>query len=95
MTVEIFFDLARVDVLAAPDHHVLDAPDHVAVAVFVHGAQVARMHPARRINGFSRPFLVIPIAQHDVIATGQDLAGFARCDDAAVCVDDLAFYMWQ
>jgi hypothetical protein len=39
--VEELLDLARVDVLAAADHHVLDPADDVAVAVLAHLGQVA------------------------------------------------------
>ena len=39
-------DLAGVDVLAAADHHVLAAPDDVEVALGVHHAEVAGVHPA-------------------------------------------------
>src|SRR3990167_7896026 len=41
VAVQKFFDLARVDVFAATDHHVLDAADDVHVALGVHGGQVA------------------------------------------------------
>ena len=41
MTVEQLLDLARVNVLAAADHHVLDAADDAAVAVLVQRRQVA------------------------------------------------------
>ena len=46
MAVEELLDLARIDVLAAADHHVLDAADDVAVALVVHGREVAGVHPA-------------------------------------------------
>ncbi len=49
--VEELLDLAREDVLAAADHHVLDAPDDLAVAVLVEHREVAAGDPARRVDG--------------------------------------------
>jgi hypothetical protein len=46
MAVEEFLDLARIDVLAAADHHVLDAADDVAIALGVDGGEIAGVHPA-------------------------------------------------
>ena len=49
--VEELLDLARVDVLAAADHHVLDPPDDVDVAVVVHHGEVAGVHPPVGVDG--------------------------------------------
>src|SRR6202795_4447777 len=57
--VEIVLDLAGIEVLAAADHHVLDAPDDVAVALGVDGGEVAGVHPAR---GFERPADLLSLA---------------------------------
>jgi hypothetical protein len=57
--VEELLDLARVDVLAAADHHVLDPPDDVDVAVVVHHREVAGVHPpvgVDRLGGRSGSF---------------------------------------
>jgi hypothetical protein len=59
VAVQEFLDLARVDVLAAADQHVLDAADDVAIALGVDGGQVAGVHPAvaswPRACGLRRP----------------------------------------
>src|SRR6202011_4966430 len=43
---EHLLDLVRVDVGAAPDDQVLDAPGDVEIAIFIEEAQVPRVHPA-------------------------------------------------
>src|SRR6202045_896341 len=60
VAVEELLDLARIDVLAAADHHVLDPPDDVAVALGVYGREIAGPHPAGRIDRLARLLLVIP-----------------------------------
>src|SRR4029077_5054176 len=40
VAVEEFLDLPRIDVLAAADHHVLDAADDVAIALVVERGEV-------------------------------------------------------
>src|ERR1700754_2544404 len=50
MTVEIFLDLARIDVLAAANDQVLDPSHDVAVARFVDCREIAGMHPASGIQ---------------------------------------------
>ena len=51
------------------------------------------MHPARRIDRFPCPGLVIPVAEHDRVSPGAQLAGFATRHDPAVAVDNLDFKM--
>src|SRR5207247_983392 len=68
-----FLDLARVDVLAAADQHVLHAADDIAVAFVVDGGQVTGMHPAIA-DGFGGAGLVVPVARHDRIAARAQLA---------------------
>src|SRR3990172_10455257 len=46
-----FLDLARIDVLATADDHVLAAPDDVAVALVVDHAEIAGVHPAVPADG--------------------------------------------
>ena len=70
MTIEEFLDLARVEVFAAADHHVLDAADNVAIAFVVDDREIASVHPAiavEHLAGFCR---FIPIAEHDAVASG-------------------------
>ncbi len=79
MGVEELLDLARVDVLPpAPDHHVLDPADDVAVAVLAHRGQVAGVHPAVGVDGLGGLLRVLPVAQHDRVAPPRtQLTGFA------------------
>src|SRR5699024_11940994 len=44
-------DLLGVDVLAAPDDHVLQAPGDLVVAVLVHAGQVPCVEPAVGLDG--------------------------------------------
>src|SRR6267142_955048 len=87
--IEILLDLARIDVLAAADHHVLDPADDAAISIVVDGRQVTCMHPACRIDGLPCPRLVIPVAEHDRISPRAELPGFATRDDLTFSIDDL------
>src|SRR5439155_11830228 len=72
--VEELLDLAGIHVLAAPDDHVLDAPDDVDVALGIHGGEVARVHPPVLVDGLSRAFGIVPVADHHRVAAGEQLA---------------------
>ena len=87
--VEELLDLARVDVLAAADHHVLDAADDVAVALVVDHREVTGVHPAAGVDRFLGLGLVVPVAEHHRVAAGAQLARLAARHDAALVVDDL------
>ncbi len=89
MAVEEFLDLARIDVLAAADDHVLDPPDDVAVALLVDGADVAGVHPAVGVDRLGRPLRIVPVAEHHRIAAGAELARLPARDGAALRVDHL------
>src|SRR5690242_5385969 len=83
-------DLARVDVLAAPDDHFLDPARDPAVAAFVHRAQVAGMQPAVPVDGRGGRLRVAQVAVHDQVATGADLPyGTVRYRLACQHVGDL------
>ena len=74
--VELVLNLLGIDVLAVgAEEHVLAASVDIDVAVVVHGAQVAGMVPAVLVEGLGSGFGVFIIAQHDVGAFGQYLAG--------------------
>src|SRR4051812_42856938 len=84
--------LDRVDVLPTGDDHVLDPVGDVDVAVVVHVAAVAGVHPAaaQRLGGLLGP---VPVAEHHVAAADDDLADLAagqldvvRADDAHLVV---------
>src|SRR6185437_9832593 len=89
MAEEEILDLARIDVLAAADQHVLDPPDDVAIALGVDGGKIAAMHPPDLVDRRAAPFRILPIAAHDAIAARAQLAGFAYRHDASGLVDDL------
>ena len=90
MRVQEFFDLARVDVLAAPDDHVLEPADDLHIAFVVHHPEVACMHPAAGIDRLARRLLVVPVAQHHRVAACAKFARLAALHDLAVGrVDDL------
>ena len=83
MAVEEFLDLARIEVLAAANHHVLDAADDVDIALIVHRGEVAGVHPARRVDRLARRLLVVPVAAHDDVPAAAQLSGRAASQDRA------------
>jgi hypothetical protein len=88
MLVEHLLDLARVDVEAAAQDHLLLAVDDEEVAVLVDPRHVARVEPAvlDRLGG---RIVLAPVALHHVRALDGDLADLALVDLLAVLVDDL------
>src|ERR1700722_3408361 len=70
MPIQEFLDLPRIQVLAAANHHVLDAADDVAIALVVDHAEVAGVHPAAGVDHVGGPFRIAPVAEHDAVATG-------------------------
>ena len=91
--VEELLDLAGIDVLAAADHHVLDPADDVAEALGVDDGEVAGVHPAGGVDRLGGAQRVVPVAAHDRVAAGAQLAGEPARDDAAVLVDQLDLEM--
>src|SRR5690349_15926033 len=70
--VEDLLDLARVDVIPAPDHQVLGPVDDKVEAVGVHVAEIAGVQPAvayRLRGGLGPP----EIALHDVVPADENL----------------------
>ena len=57
-----FLDLARIDVLAAADDHVLEPALDRAVAALVHRAQIAGVQPAVGVDGRGRRAGVLEVA---------------------------------
>src|SRR3954464_12781826 len=86
--VEDLLDLARVDVVAAADDHVLLAVDDEEVAVLVDAGHVARVEPAVA-QDLLRGVVAVPVALHEVVAADRDLADLALAHLVAVLVDDL------
>src|SRR5436190_1854971 len=69
VAVEELLDLARIDVLAAADHHVLDPADDLHVPVLAHRRQIARVHPAGLIDRLRDLRRLVPIAEHHRVPT--------------------------
>src|SRR5712691_6622052 len=72
-------DLARVDVLAAANDHVLLSVDEEEVAVLVDVADVSRVEPPAA-EGFRGRVRVPEVADHDVGPAEADLASLAGSD---------------
>src|SRR2546430_10787814 len=90
VAVKEFLDLARIDVLAPADDHVLDPADDVDVAVGVHRREVARVHPPGGVDRLTCRVFVVPVAAHDDVPAAAELAGrVARNDRARARIDDL------
>src|SRR5438552_2311882 len=75
MSVEEFLDLTGIDVFTTANDHILDTPDDIDITLFIHRRQVASMHPACCIDGSSCRLWIIPVAEHDTIASRTELAG--------------------
>jgi len=76
MRVQELFDLAWIDVLAAPDHHVLDAADDTAIALVVDRCEVAVcIHLAASMA--SRVSFSSFNNEHHRVAARAQLAGLA------------------
>src|SRR6202044_385510 len=86
-------DLARIDVFATADDHVLDPPDDVAVAGLINHAEITGMHPTLGVDRLGRALRIVPVAQHHRIAAGADLAGNAARRHLAGLIDDLHLQM--
>ena len=84
---EGILDLERVHVLAAGDDHVLGSIEQVEVVLVVDVADVTRAVPAVDERRLGR-LRVLPVADHHVRPSDDDLAGDARRARVAVGVDD-------
>ena len=67
-------DLARVNVLAAADDHVLDPPGDAVIAVGLPQGQVARVQPTVGVDRRGRGFGIVVVAEHHDVAAGAKLA---------------------
>ncbi len=77
MLVEHVFHLARVDVVAAGDDHVLLAVHDPEEAILIHAGDVARVQPALPQN-FGRLIGTLPVPLHHLRALECDLTCLAR-----------------
>src|SRR6266536_1587932 len=85
-----FLDLARIDVGAAGDDHVLGAVLEREIALRVERADVAGVQPAAAQRCRAR-FRVAPITRHHHVAAAQNLPGLAGRQLAVLRVGDLDF----
>src|SRR4051812_10940423 len=74
MGVEELLDLAGEVFLPAADDHVLDPADDGEVAVGVHRGEVTGVHPPRAVDRLGRAVRLLPVAEHDAVAAGAQLA---------------------
>jgi len=88
-----FLDLSRVDVLSAPDHHVLAASGDPNVAILVHDAPVAGVQPIPLVYGLACPLFIVPVAVHDHETPEAKFALGAKRDGLAFRAGDLYFHM--
>ena len=77
---EPLLDLDAVDVLAAPDDHVLLAVGDEEEAVLVEVADVAGVQPAVGVDGLGGGLGLVPVAGHEDRAGDADLAGLADAE---------------
>src|SRR5215210_4427149 len=74
---EGLLDLGGIDVEAAGDVHVLEPVGDGQVAFGVERADVAGVQPAVGVDRLRGGFIVVEVAEHHVVATKQELPGFA------------------
>src|SRR5450755_19354 len=90
MGIEELLDLARVDVFAAAYDQILDAAHDIDIPLGIHRRQVAGMHPVGAINRGHRRLGIVPVADHDAVATRAEFAGLVgRNNLAGRGIDDL------
>ncbi len=81
-------DLHGVDVLPADLEHVLVAPHEAQVAVGPDDPHVARVHPARFVDGPRRLLRIAEVPAHGEVTSHQDFAGrFRRLVMSGVGID--------
>src|SRR5262249_5419428 len=73
-----FFDLARVDVLAAADDHVFEAAGDAVVAVGRLTSEIARVQPAVGGEGSGGLDRLVIVALHDTVSAAHELALLSR-----------------
>src|SRR6185437_8893973 len=89
MAKQNFLELARVDVLAPANDHVLQPSLDRAIAPCIHRTEVAGVQPSFRVDRRPGGSLVLEISMHDVIAArayftdlaDRDRLSCARIDD--------------
>ena len=85
--VDKLLDLARIDIFAHADNHILDAVDNVDIAIFVGSGHIARMEPATA-HDIMRHIGKIPIAKYHIIAFDDKLAQLAARNLLSLVIDE-------
>jgi hypothetical protein len=91
MALQVLLNLAGVDVLAAADNDVLEAPDDANAAVWTHCRQIASMQLPFGIDCVRGRFRLVIVAAHDEISARADLSDFVRFDRTPLHIDDSYF----
>eukprot|EP00162_Nutomonas_longa_P006844 comp17313_c0_seq1/m.29040 comp17313_c0_seq1/g.29040 ORF comp17313_c0_seq1/g.29040 comp17313_c0_seq1/m.29040 type:complete len:424 (+) comp17313_c0_seq1:223-1494(+) len=90
---DMLLNLARIQLLAAAAHHVLEPPDNVAVSILVQCRKIARVHPAIAVNALVGLALVAPVALHHTVAASEQLARNTARHNVALAVHNLHLNM--
>ena len=94
--IEKFFNLARVNVLAAADDYIFGAAGDFAVVVGVHGGEVTAVQPAGFVDGVASRFGIFVVALHHQVAAGAEFARRATGHDrTGDYIHDFYFRMGQ
>src|ERR1700723_1813961 len=84
---------ARVYVFAAPNDHVFDAADDIAIALRVDHGQVPGMHPSRLVQDFRGAHRISPITLHHRVAACAQLTAHPARHGGATWIDDFDLQM--
>ena len=96
MGVEKLLDFAGIDVLTAPDDHILHSAGDPAVILFVQGCQIPGVQPALRVDCLPGCPRIPVIAVHHQVAASAQLPGISPGDHLSrIGIDDLDFGMGQ
>ncbi len=88
---EHIVDFLGVDVLPAPDNHVLHSVHDIDVAILILDPHIPGMEKSVLINGFGGLLGLVVIALHDVVSADHDFAGFMGRLFIAVLIHDKHF----
>src|SRR5215217_2117528 len=94
MCVETLLDLARVDVLAAADNHVVRPAGYREVTVLVHGRQISGVQPSILVYNLGGFIGHLVVALHNVVAAGAEVTLLSRPDlFTGVHINELHLYV--
>src|SRR6266536_4742317 len=90
-----FFYFSWINVEATSDNHVFGALHYIKVALCVHLADIASMHPAIDKNSFTL-ILALPVALHNIGTLHHDLAQLTHMHRlTCLPTDNGSFHVWQ